>query len=135
MARVLYLEDDPLAGEAVRQMLASAGHLCGIVASPRLALEILLYKTPDMLIVDMALPEMSGDRVVEAVRLLPGIHLTPILVLTASADEKVHANAMLAGANGVLTKQATEAEFMSDFERIFSANTFRRKKRDVPAIS
>jgi len=135
MARVLYLEDDPIAGEVVQQLLTSAGHLCGVIASPRLALEVIRNKRPDMLIVDMALPEMSGDRVVEAVRLLPGIHLTPIMVLTASPDEAIHANAMLAGANGVLTKHATEAEFMAGVERIFSANTFWRNKRDARAVS
>ena len=126
MPSIIYVEDDPLAGEVVSQILHDAGHHCGVVADGCAALETILSTKPEMIIVDLELPGMSGIEVIRALRVRSGTHLMTILALTAHADAALHQEVMLAGANAVLTKYVYENDFVARVDQVFRSNTFRK---------
>ena len=84
-------------GEAFYQpVLANDGESC-----LRMALQI----QPDLILLDLMLPDMSGIAVIEQLRANPATHDVPILALCSGQDAPLRRQALLAGADDVLPKQ------------------------------
>lgn len=104
MALIFYAEDDPLMGELVQATLLDAGHAVGVLGDGEDALRALRRRKPELAIVDMAMPQMSGSELIKIVRRDPELYDIPILVLTARRSAEDEAIARQAGANGYLRK-------------------------------
>jgi len=104
MARIIYVEDDDLAGELVKDVLSQAGHLVGVIGHGTLAFETIAFKKPDLVILDRSLPGMQGIDILKQLRQMPATYLTPILMLTGKRDEALSDEAMAAGADDYLLK-------------------------------
>lgn len=104
MARIIYVEDDDLAGELVKDVLTQAGHLVGVIGHGTLAFETIAFKKPDLVILDRSLPGMQGIDILKQLRQTPATYLTPILMLTGKRDEALSDEAMVAGADDYLLK-------------------------------
>lgn len=104
MALIFYAEDDPLMGDLVQATLLEAGHAVGVLGDGEDALRALRRRKPDLAIVDMAMPQMSGSELITIVRRDPELYDVPILVLTARRSPEDEAIARQAGANGYLRK-------------------------------
>ena len=104
MARIIYVEDDELAGELVKDVLTQAGHLVGVVSHGTLAYETIAFKKPDLVILDRSLPGMQGVEILKRLRQMPATYLTPILMLTGKRDEASADEALEAGADDYLVK-------------------------------
>ena len=104
MARVIYVEDDDLAGELVKDVLSQAGHLVGVICHGTLAFETIAFKKPDLVILDRSLPGMQGIDILKQLRQMPATYLTPILMLTGKRGEALSDEAMAAGADDYLLK-------------------------------
>lgn len=126
MARIIYVEDDELVGALVQQVLTDAGHLIGVIAHGTLAYETIAFKKPDLVILDRGLPGMQGVDILSALRRLPGLYLTPILMLTAKGGEDAVEEAMEAGANDYLVKPFEPEELIRRVDEVLRNNLFRR---------
>ena len=104
MARIIYAEDDELVGELVQATLIDAGHAVGVVANGRAALEVVQQRRPDLLILDISMPEMTGSQVLDAIRLDPQLYDLPVLMLTARRSQIEEDIALKAGATEYLRK-------------------------------
>ena len=104
MALIFYAEDDPMMGELVQATLMEAGHAVGVLGDGEDALRALRRRKPDLAIVDMAMPQMTGSELIKIVRRDPELYDVPILVLTARRSAEDEAIARQAGANGYLRK-------------------------------
>lgn len=104
MARIIYVEDDDLAADLVKDVLTQAGHLVGVVAHGTLAFETIAFKKPDLVILDRSLPGMQGVEILKRLRQIPATYLTPILMLTAKRDQALSDEALEAGADDYLVK-------------------------------
>lgn len=83
MAAVLVVEDDPDTCEAVSRYLQRGGHVVRRAASGRDALAALLNKTPDVVVLDVRLPEMDGVTFLDIIRSYLRWHRLPVILLTA----------------------------------------------------
>jgi DNA-binding NarL/FixJ family response regulator len=102
--RVLICEDDPRVREGLSRGLAEAGFaVVGAVESGEAAVAAVRAAPPDVLLLDLELPGMSGLDVIAA---LGGRVPTDILVLTTFDDEKRVYQAICGGAAGYLTKRS-----------------------------
>ena len=126
MARIIYVEDDELVGELVQQVLSDAGHIVGVIGHGTLAYETIAFKKPDLVILDRGLPGMQGVDILTALRRLPGLYLTPVLMLTAKGGEAMIDEAMGAGANDYLVKPFEPEELVRRVEQVLKNNLFRR---------
>ncbi|MDH4744175.1 response regulator [Sphingomonas sp. CBMAI 2297] len=104
MARIIYVEDDAQVGAEVQQALREAGHLVGLIDHGMLAFDTIAFNRPDLVILDQSLPDGQGLDIVRALRRLPALCRTPILMLSAGGGEAEMDEAMAAGANACLVK-------------------------------
>lgn len=128
MARIIYVEDDPLMGDIVKEILTEAGHLIGVIGHGTLAFETVAFKKPELVILDCGLPGMDGIEILQRMRQIPAIYLTPVLMLTARGSRADIDSAMAAGANDYLAKPFEPEELVRRVAAVLSANDWRRNK-------
>ena len=99
---ILYVEDDAPSGRLLQSIAQAAGYNVRVVGSGREFLVALANEQPDVLIVDLHLPDVSGlDLVAKARQRLPD---APVLVVTASDAVDDAVKAIQAGATDYLSK-------------------------------
>ncbi len=100
-AHVLLVEDDPVAREAVAQNLAGHGYVVVEAEDAAAALRSWDAARPDVIMLDLGLPDLDGLTVIRRVRREAA---TPILVLSARGRETDKIEALEAGADDYVTK-------------------------------
>ncbi len=104
---LLVIEDDPATREAIVANLAGHGYRVTGVETATAALAALDARRPDLLIVDLGLPDRDGLSVIRHVRREA---VTPILVLSARGDESTKVAALEQGADDYVVKPVGLAE-------------------------
>ena len=101
MTRVLVVDDDAALSRALAINLRARGFEVGVAGSGREALDLLARLNPDVVVLDLGLPDLDGIEVLHGIR---GWNDVPVLVLSArtTSDEKVEA--LDAGADDYVTK-------------------------------
>ena len=127
MARIIYVEDDDIVGDVVKQGLGEAGHIVGVIGHGALAYDTIVFKQPDLILLDCSLPGMTGVEILQRVRAIPDIYLTPIVMLTALADQADIDAALEAGANDYIVKPVDLPTLIERIDAVL-ANTFYRSK-------
>jgi DNA-binding response OmpR family regulator len=111
MAKVLIVEDDDVIGRGMVAHLAEAGFDPLLVGRGEVGLARLRYERPDVVVLDLMLPELDGWRVIETAR-AEGIG-TPILVVSARGTELDRVRALEIGADDYLVKPFPMREFVA----------------------
>ncbi len=101
MARLLLVEDDPAIRGALIRALTERGHVVSSTAMATEALELMVECPPDLVILDLGLPDLDGY---EALRKLRAISKVPVVVATARDDEEDIVRVLDAGADDYLVK-------------------------------
>jgi DNA-binding NtrC family response regulator len=101
-ARILYVEDDPPSARLVQSIAETAGYAVDVVTTGSEFLTSLTTNKPDLLLVDLHLPDASGLDLMAKARLrLPD---SPVIVVTASNAIEDAVKALKGGATDYLTK-------------------------------
>ena len=111
MGRILVVEDDPAILRGVADNLASESHEVLTAADGERACSIVREQAPDLVILDLMLPRMSGYDVCRTLR-SEGIS-TPILILTARGEESDRVLGLDLGADDYLTKPFSLRELLA----------------------
>jgi CheY-like chemotaxis protein len=98
------VEDDPEARRLVAACLRRLGLGVHEAATAAEALALLEHRTPDLICLDLRLPDGSGFALCERIRATPGLRDVPVVVISALARPIDRAQAEEAGANGYLVK-------------------------------
>ena len=109
-ARILIVDDEPNIQAAVRPLLASAGYEAIAAMSGRSALDAVERHHPDVVVLDLGLPDMDG---IEVCRLIREEQSVPIIVLSARGAEKDKVHALDAGADDYVTKPFGAEELLA----------------------
>lgn len=99
--RILVVDDEPQITRVLRTSLSSQGYDIRVANDGETALEIMKDWTPDMVITDLAMPNMGG---LELCRRLRSTTQIPIVVLSVRGEEKTKVQALDAGADDYVTK-------------------------------
>jgi signal transduction histidine kinase len=113
MTKILVIEDERQIRDEVMDWLQFEGYEVTGAANGRLGLEAAIRDIPDMIVCDIAMPEMDGHRVLLEVRSNPRLLNVPFVFLTASASHDSVRKGMDMGADDYLTKPFTHAEVMN----------------------
>ena len=108
--RILVIDDEPDLLELVRVNLHQAGYRVETAGSGRRGLEQLRRSKPDLVILDLMLPDMSGTELCRQVRADSELARTPIIMLTAKADEVDRVVGFELGADDYVTKPFSPRE-------------------------
>jgi two-component system KDP operon response regulator KdpE len=109
-ARILIVDDEPNIIGAVAPLLRARGYDVLSAMSGRAALETIDRDKPDLIVLDLGLPDIDGVEVCRRVRETLN---TPILVLSARAGERDKVSALDAGADDYVTKPFGAEELLA----------------------
>ena len=107
MARVLAIDDDKALLRALRVALSAKGHEVLAAATAEEGLSSLALRSPDVVVLDLGLPDLDGLEVVRRIRSWSEV---PVIVLSATDLEDRKVAALDAGANDYVTKPFGMAE-------------------------
>ena len=120
MATILVVDDEPLIALALGAALADAGHQVATAANGRQGLERLAEAPrPDLVLLDMMMPVMSGPAMLAAMAADPGLAGIPVIVLSSLPEEAVRARAQ--GVAAILRKPYTVDAVLGAIARVLGA--------------
>ena len=111
--KILVVDDDPIFISTLRPLLKPWGIKFTSLENSQRFWEVLESVEPDLLILDVEMPEISGIELCQAVRTEQKWQSLPILFLTSHRDEKTIGKVFAAGADDYLTKPVMGAELLT----------------------
>ncbi|MEL7025965.1 MAG: response regulator [Pseudomonadota bacterium] len=112
VGRVLIIEDEPNIIEAIRFILSRDGWAVDTHTDGETALDAVARRRPDLIILDVMLPNRSGYDILAALRQDDNTRSIPVLMLTARGQKKDRDLAERVGANRFMTKPFSNAEVL-----------------------
>ncbi|MEO0358495.1 MAG: response regulator [Pseudomonadota bacterium] len=124
MARhVLLVEDEANIVEAIRFILLRDGWSVSTHSNGATALDAIRSTAPDVLVLDVMLPNKSGFDILRELRADPGIAKTPVLMLTARGQKKDRELALSLGASQFMTKPFANSEVVAAIAQLADDQT------------
>ena len=111
--RVLLIEDEPNIIEAIRFILSRDGWRVDTHSDGETALEAVRSRAPDLVILDVMLPNRSGYDILNDLRNLAETADIPVLMLTARGQKKDRELAEKLGVNRFMTKPFSNADILA----------------------
>ena len=111
-ATVLVVEDERKLRDLVRSYLERAGFTVLSTGSGAEAISMATGAAPDLVILDLGLPDVPGETVARELRAAPGSGSTPILMLTAKSAEEDRIRGLELGADDYVTKPFSPRELV-----------------------
>src|SRR5918911_427978 len=109
---ILVVDDTPRNIRLLEAMLAPRGYTVMGATSGREALLAIAAQPPDLVLLDVVMPEMDGYEVCRRLRADPATRLLPVIMITASGDqEKV--SALEAGGDDLFQKQIQKDQLLA----------------------
>ena len=112
-ADVLIVEDEPDIRHLIAHHLAREGFKCREVATGTEALRAVRTATPDLIVLDLMLPEVGGLEVCRRLRADPATSAVPIIMLTAKSDEVDRVVGLELGADDYVAKPFSPKELVA----------------------
>ena len=109
-ARILVVDDEPDLLELVRVNLAQAGYVVETASSGSDALAALRRSPPDLMLLDLMLPDLSGTELCSRIRADQRLAGLPIIMLTAKSEEIDRVVGLEVGADDYVTKPFSPRE-------------------------
>ena len=103
-AEVLVIDDDSLTCRTVARLIRAEGHIATCVFSASDAVRSLAKRVPQLLVLDVMLPDQTGLELLRMLRADPRTKAIPVILYTAVRDDKVRAEARQLGAADFVVK-------------------------------
>ncbi|WP_426245177.1 response regulator transcription factor [Nocardioides sp. LHG3406-4] len=120
MARIVVADDDVDIRELVEFKLSTLGHDIVAVADGAAAIEACQAQRPDLAVLDVMMPGMSGLEAVRVIRNDPALADLPVILLTARAQETDVETGFESGADDYITKPFSPRELATRVQNLLS---------------
>lgn len=122
--KVLYVEDDPDIRAIAELALQDVGGFnAALCSSGQQALEVAPEFGPDLILLDVMMPEMDGPETMRRLRVLDATRSTPVIFMTARIQSSEIEEYLALGAIGVIPKPFDPMTLADDIRRIVKENT------------
>jgi adenylate cyclase len=111
--KILVVDDTPRNVKLLADLLTVKGYAVVIAASGRAALSQVETEQPDLILLDVVMPEMSGYEVCRKLRENPATAMLPVVMVTALDPAEERVKGIDAGADDFLTKPINQAELLA----------------------
>ncbi len=122
---VLAVDDEPKALLLLRNLIESEGCRVLLAGSGAQALELAAREQPDVVLLDVMMPEMDGFEVCRRIRADPRLSELPVLMLTALDDRESRLRGLELGADDFVSKPFDSVELRTRVRTIIRLNRFR----------
>ena len=134
-ASVMMIDDEPILVELVRAFLEDAGYreFRG-ETDPVAAMQRLRADPPDVLLLDLMMPGLSGFEVLRQVRADPQMEMMPVIVMTSASDARTKLRVLELGATDFLEKPVDPSELVLRLRNTLAFKAFRDRSAwfDMP---
>jgi two-component system cell cycle response regulator DivK len=118
MLRILIVEDSPVNKEQTVAMLERAGHLPLQAETATAGLALARSRRPDLILMDIQLPDMDGLEATRQIRADPRTRHIPVIALTAFAMKGDADTMRDAGCDAYITKPIRYQPFLEEVEQV-----------------
>ena len=115
---VLIVDDEPDLLELLEVNLARAGYKTSVARNGREALAAIERAVPDLVVLDVMMPELSGTEVASRLRAKPATASLPIIMLTARSEEVDEIVGLTVGADDYITKPFSTKVLLARIESV-----------------
>lgn len=116
MSHIVIIEDNDQSARLAARLLKRAGHEVAVAEDGEVGLETVYAQQPDLVLVDMGLPDIDGQTVIAMIRQQPALNHVPILAFTAWPEDTAHQMAKAYGCDGVISKPIDTRAFAGQVE-------------------
>lgn len=122
MAKILIIDDDPAIRELYETGFKQIGYEVQVAVNGEDALSKTLSFKPDLLLLDIMMPEIHGLHVLDIIKATPEAKDMKVVVFTALSDEEARKKATEFGADGYIVKsQKTMAEVIAYVQKTLTS--------------
>lgn len=117
----MLVDDDPDIRKIGRLSLAGVGRwdVC-LASSGKEALQIAPAERPDVILLDISMPDMDGMQTLSKLKELPGAQSIPVIMTSSRVDEVIMDECVSQGAIGVLTKPFNPTTLPNDIQHLLA---------------
>ena len=115
---VLIVDDDPKLREYIRVNLEMEGYSVKEAGSAEEGLGVLEESTPDLVLLDVMMPEVDGWEMLQRVQERHGVGGIPVIMFSGKVDEKAAAEATSRGAQGFIGKPFNPQELINQTKQL-----------------
>lgn len=104
MANIVIIEDNEQSARMVVKLLRHVGHEVWVANSGEEGLSLVFESMPDLILIDLGLPDLDGQTVVALLRQQEHLARVPLIAFTAWPPDQAYAMARAYGCDGVIIK-------------------------------
>jgi two-component system alkaline phosphatase synthesis response regulator PhoP len=131
--QILIVEDDVAIREGVRDALEGEGFFCLEAENATVAIELIHSSTPDLILLDVVLPDFDGFGVLRRVR--ESHPSLPVIMLTARGEEQLRVKGLRSGADDYVVKPFSIVELLARIEAVLRRCPENEVTRDTIVLS
>lgn len=118
--KILYIEDDPDARALMADIIRYQGYTYLEASRGLEGIRLAKLHKPDLILIDLMLPDMQGSEVTTHLKSLPELQKIPIIALTGASTNNVREYVLTAGCDGYISKPINVNEFIFKLEEFLS---------------
>jgi PAS domain S-box-containing protein len=123
---ILIVDDDRVVREALKALLTTAKYRLAFASNGAEALKLATQLVPDLILMDVVMPDIDGITVCRQLRVNPLLAEIPIILLTGLTDREVRIKGIQAGADDFMSKQFDVVELLARVRTITRLSRYRR---------
>jgi diguanylate cyclase (GGDEF)-like protein len=113
LSKVLVIDDDAFSAGLIDSTLRGAGFVSSFCCDPRQAMDKISEELPDLIILDVMMPELDGFELCRRVRNHPAMQFTPIVFVTRKGDVEQRIRGLEVGGNDYIAKPFEPRELIA----------------------
>ena len=118
--RILIVDDEPDVSELLKYKLEQDGHVCQVVNNPLSFISVAREFNPNLIILDIMMPELNGLQLCKMVRSDPNMNTIPIIFLTARGEVEDRIKGLESGGDDYMAKPFNTKELLLRVGNILS---------------
>jgi two-component system cell cycle response regulator DivK len=120
--QILYIEDNPDNRTLIRRILESEGYAVREAPDGPIGLQMAAEARPDLVLMDINLPEIDGYEVTARLKQLPGMREVPVIAITANVMKGDREKTLAAGCDGYIQKPIDIDTISAQIEHFLTRN-------------
>lgn len=127
---ILIVDDNLIGRETLAELLESEGYILAFAMNGLVALQQATQLTPDLILLDVMMPDMDGFEVCRRLRADTALAEVPVIMVTALDDHHSRLQGLEAGADDFVTKPFNRAELRARVKTITRLNRYRKLREE-----
>lgn len=135
-AKIMMVDDEPINMEVLQVHLESEGYNRFVsISDSTVAIETIRKEDPEVLLLDLVMPDVSGFDILREMRLDPVLKNVPVIVLTSSEDADTKLKALQLGATDFLSKPVDASELALRMRNTLSSRAYLQRMLYFDALT